>query len=766
VSGSNHYFNSIVIFSACTVGNVLVQPPQGAIAAPTIVSACPDASRSTNGLKAYDVIVFGDEVPGVMTAIQVRRELQKRNQPARVLLMTEGDTTQGIGGHLVRGGLAYLDRNQVPRDKWSTLGKFAPASPLYRDFLNITGTQTIALDRFKANAAFKRILAQEKVDVIGNVKLQSVTTTATTVCSLNTASNGTFAAKQFIDATQGAKFAEMAGAKMFPGFAALGLPDSSLSIGLVFEAYGLTIDELKQVETKLIRRLQNPNDQAAKEWLNVASGNDAEHRQAILTTLTTHTGEPETLYQATSDSADVRSLAISTAFHGSNNSEILNATETLDRANIAVLGDRLSFNAILFYTDATKARELSHQRAKPEAYMVEFAAKVQKFFQGLGASRVETMNELYIRSTEQIANPVEELSSTLMTKGGVPADEALGTFSYHLDVRGGIKGLGARAATAGIKSIDFHYMPTFNYGFRHTLPKERQNLAVLGPTSGFGGLGEAAGRIVEFNVSVGEGLAIAVAKAITENRSLPTIKNRDVRQQLGYTPEVYGRPTESFTAVFQLEKELRSDKVALIKKLLPKKLLGLTQTELEKGIQNSEEGKYRAAIENYARAIAQDPKNPLAYYNRGIALTYLHKYQAAIADYTRAIELKPDFAEAYKNRGLVHIQSHQHLKEAVTDYDKAIKLNPSNASSYVGKGLALTLIGKRKEAIEPLTEAIKLKPDLAIAYFVRGSVALDLVDRATALTNYQKAADLYKQQGNESAYSNTLRAIEEIKNAK
>ncbi|WP_041429818.1 FAD-dependent oxidoreductase [Synechococcus sp. PCC 7502] len=516
--------------------------------------------------KSYDVIVFGDEVPGVMTAIQVQRELKQRNQSAKVGLITEGNIKHGIGGHLVRGGLAYLDRNQIPRDMRSRLGKFAPTSRLYQEFLDITKTETIALDRFKAAAAFKQVLAQAKIDVIGNVKLKSVLSAGNSVCSFTVTVSSDppkdtiqqYTAQQFIDASQGGKFAEMAGVKMLTGFGALGLPDSSLGIGLAFETYGLTIKQLRRIELKLIRRFLDTRDQEAQTWLKVASGNNPKQEKAILVTLLTSEGNPRTLYQGTNDSADVRSLAFTTAFHGQNNLSIQNPEGILDRANIAVLDDRLSYNAMLFYTTAETALKLSNSGAKPEPYMQAFAEKVKRFYLSLGATKVEIMKELYIRTTAQIANPIEELSATVMTEGGIPADEALGTFTYHLDVRGGIKGLRARATSEGVKNLDLLNMPTFNYGFRHTLPQERQNLAVLGPTSGFGGLGTAAGRIVEFNVSVGEGLAIAIAKAITENRSLHSIKNREVRRALGYTPIIYGRPTESFNSVFFLEKTLKT----------------------------------------------------------------------------------------------------------------------------------------------------------------------------------------------------------------
>ena len=48
--------------------------------------------------KTYDVIVFGDEVPGVMTALQLKQELWKRKQFGKVALITEGDVQAGIGG--------------------------------------------------------------------------------------------------------------------------------------------------------------------------------------------------------------------------------------------------------------------------------------------------------------------------------------------------------------------------------------------------------------------------------------------------------------------------------------------------------------------------------------------------------------------------------------------------------------------------------------------------------------------------------------------
>ena len=522
-------------------------------------TSCMEANAQLENPQEYDVIVFGDEVPGVMTAIKVKRELEKRNGKAKVALITEGDTNRGIGGHLVRGGLAYLDRNQVPRDMRGELGAFGASSQLYQEFLDLTGTEAIALDRFRATKTFENLFQKEKIDLIGNVKLQSVVTARESVCSLTTSNNGSFVARQLIDTTQGGKLAEMSGVEMKMGFAQVGLPDSALSVGWVFEVYGKDIEQLKQIEAGLIERFLDKSDRQAQDWLAIASGNNPEKLADFEQSFTDSYDRPAMMYQATSDSADVRALAFSGAYHGATSTlfDLRKSQMILDRANIAVLDNRLSLNALLFDVNATQARELSNNGAKPTSTMMTVAKEVEAFFQRLGIQRVEFMDELYIRTAGQIAESLDDLTATKMADGGVPIEEALGTFSYHLDARGGIDGLEEKITDAGIHEIRSVLMPTFNYGFRHTLPVEYQNLAVLSPASGFGGLGTTAGRIVEFNVSVGEGLAIATAMAIAEGRSLHSIKNQEVKQALGYTPNIYGKPSSSWFDVFTVEKTLR-----------------------------------------------------------------------------------------------------------------------------------------------------------------------------------------------------------------
>lgn len=142
-----------------------------------------------------------------------------------------------------------------------------------------------------------------------------------------------------------------------------------------------------------------------------------------------------------------------------------------------------------------------------------------------------------MHSADQIAHPRQVLDVEGMALGGVAPSEALGTFTSALDLRGGLPGI----------ELPPMARPTFNFGYGHTLPREVRNLAVLGPAGGFGGLGEGAGRIMELNISVGPGLAIAGAQALqahgASRGSQPEVDPRLVAARMPARIPPYGRPT-------------------------------------------------------------------------------------------------------------------------------------------------------------------------------------------------------------------------------
>jgi FAD dependent oxidoreductase len=508
-----------------------------------MTAATPTAPRP------YDIICFGDEVPGILAVVAAAREYRRQTGKAlKTLVMAKGSSQQGVGGHLVRGGLAYLDRSNIPPDvrQLNGLGTFGDPAGLYKEFLQRSGVKEIALDRLKADAALRKMLSEVGADIISQVQIKSVTQTNTgKLTGIELANGSAFSAKQFIDCTVNAELAQAAGVPKVSGFGGLGLPDSELPVTLVFETEGLTIEELQKAELSYLNRFSRPNAEA-QNFIQVAAGNDPKLVDYFKRDMVNAQGKLRTMHVG-SDHIDIPSKALSIAYHSFRGKKF-SLSETgllLDSGNVAILPNgRLSWNALLIKVTAAESEALARNAAKPNAMMLEEIKFIGQWFRSIGATAVKPMNELYIRHAGNVTAVMEPLSGSRMLEGGVSASEAIATFGYPLDVRGGIAGLGSKAAARNAGSINFEHPPLFNVGIRHALVRPVPNLAVISPGSGFDGYACAAGRIVEFNVAVGQGVGIAATLAIIRNRNLADMTNMDVRQVLVQTtqlPRIYGK---------------------------------------------------------------------------------------------------------------------------------------------------------------------------------------------------------------------------------
>jgi hypothetical protein len=194
--------------------------------------------------------------------------------------------------------------------------------------------------------------------------------------------------------------------------------------------------------------------------------------------------------------------------------------------------------------NASEAERIARADAKPTPAILQEAARVEQWFKSLGATTVTLGTELYIRHAGNVIGAVEPLSGAKMLAGGVPQAEALGTFGYAFDIRGGIRGMDQQAAGKGLEREPSFKSPLFNIGIRHALIKQVPNLAVISPASGFDGFASSAGRIIEFNVAVGQGVGIACCLALRSDRPLANITNAEVRKVLEETnrlPKIYGQ---------------------------------------------------------------------------------------------------------------------------------------------------------------------------------------------------------------------------------
>jgi len=101
----------------------------------------------------------------------------------------------------------------------------------------------------------------------------------------------------------------------------------------------------------------------------------------------------------------------------------------------------------------------------------------------------------------------------------------------------------------------------------------------------------------------------------------------------------------------------------------------------------------------YTEAIRFNPRDALAFNNRGDARYKKGDPDGAMQDFEQAIRLKPDYATAFYNRGLAR-KGKGDLEGALQDYETAIRLKPDYASAFYNRGIARKAKGDLDGAIQ------------------------------------------------------------------
>ncbi|GCL40394.1 tetratricopeptide repeat protein [Dolichospermum planctonicum] len=172
-------------------------------------------------------------------------------------------------------------------------------------------------------------------------------------------------------------------------------------------------------------------------------------------------------------------------------------------------------------------------------------------------------------------------------------------------------------------------------------------------------------------------------------------------------------------------------------------------------------GDKQGAIDDYNQAIKFNPNLAQAYNNRGLVRDELGDKPGAIDDYNQAIKINPNYALAYYNRGKVRNELGD-KQGAIDDYTLAIKINPNYALAYNNRGLVRNELGDKQGAIDDYNQAIKINPNLAQAYGNRGLVYYQLGDKQKAREDLQRAAQLFKAQGNTAAYEKAMALLKQL----
>src|ERR1700716_717940 len=120
-------------------------------------------------------------------------------------------------------------------------------------------------------------------------------------------------------------------------------------------------------------------------------------------------------------------------------------------------------------------------------------------------------------------------------------------------------------------------------------------------------------------------------------------------------------------------------------------------------------GKTEEALADFDKAIALDPHNAQALYNRGLLYQGEKQHQLPINDFTAANGPTPQQAEPLLGRALSFLALEK-IKEAAADLDEAVQADPQNAQIWIPRGLAYERLGDKTKAASSYSRAIDLRP--------------------------------------------------------
>ena len=150
---------------------------------------------------------------------------------------------------------------------------------------------------------------------------------------------------------------------------------------------------------------------------------------------------------------------------------------------------------------------------------------------------------------------------------------------------------------------------------------------------------------------------------------------------------------------------------------------------------------FDSAIVNYSEAILLDPKDAIAFNNRGLAYRDKREFDRAIADCNEAIRLDPTYAKAVFGRGTAY-RRRGDPDRAIIDYNEAIRLDPTYANIFNGRGNAYANKGDYDRAIADYNEAIRLDPKDARVFNGRGFSYMNKGDNDRAIADHSEAIRL------------------------
>lgn len=161
---------------------------------------------------------------------------------------------------------------------------------------------------------------------------------------------------------------------------------------------------------------------------------------------------------------------------------------------------------------------------------------------------------------------------------------------------------------------------------------------------------------------------------------------------------------------------------------------------INRGVAFGQKGRMGAALDDFERVLAHDPRHVEALANAAIAHTALKEHAQALPFIARAVAIAPHRAPLHALHGNA-LRDAGEPRAALDAYSRALAIDPAFAFALHGRARARLTLGERTAALADLDITLKLNPVYADAYLTRGKLLVDLGRYEPAVRDFTRAVE-------------------------
>jgi tetratricopeptide (TPR) repeat protein len=129
------------------------------------------------------------------------------------------------------------------------------------------------------------------------------------------------------------------------------------------------------------------------------------------------------------------------------------------------------------------------------------------------------------------------------------------------------------------------------------------------------------------------------------------------------------------------------------------------------GITQANAKQYQEAETTFRDVLVLSPSNKFAWYNLGLIAQMQNQATAALADYTKAIAIDPKYTPAMYNKAILLERTNPHAALAL--YQLITSINAKAATAYLRESFVYQRLGDKAKASEARGHAVALDSSLA-----------------------------------------------------